>query len=121
MEPCYNDTSNKGVEDNYSYAMELASSSVLPIVLMAAVELKVLDIIAKAGPGAQLSPSEIASRLPAATRNLDTPEMLDRMLLLLASHSILTCSVELSSDQPLLVFEQQRRLFGLSAVANYFV
>lgn len=103
MESCYNDTSNKGEEDNYSYAMELASSSVLPMVLMAAVELKVLDIIAKAGPGAQLSPSEIASQLPAATRNPDAPEMLDRMLRLLASHSILTCSVDLSSDQPLLL------------------
>ncbi|XP_058195787.1 caffeic acid 3-O-methyltransferase-like isoform X1 [Rhododendron vialii] len=125
MEPCYNDSTNKEEEDSHSYAMELSSSSVLPMVLMAVVELKVLDIIAKAGPGAQLSPSEIASRLPAATHNPDAPEMLDRMLRLLASHSILTCSVDLSSDQPppplAARLEQQRRLYGLLAMAKYFV
>lgn len=46
-------------QQHYSYAIELAFSSVLPKVMRAAVELQVLDIIAKAGPGAQLSPSQV--------------------------------------------------------------
>ncbi len=44
-------------------AMQLASASVLPMVLKSAIELELLEIIAKAGPGACLSPSEIASQL----------------------------------------------------------
>lgn len=75
-----------------------------------------------AGPGAQLSPSEIASRLPVIS-NRDAPEMLDRMLCLLASNSILTCSV-VSSDHPSstpAAIVGQTRLYGLAPVANYFV
>ncbi|KAI8529366.1 hypothetical protein RHMOL_Rhmol12G0220000 [Rhododendron molle] len=113
-------TVSKEEEENCLYAMQLASSSVLPMVLKAAAELKVFDIIAKAGPGAQLSPSEIVSRLPDSW-NPGAPEMLDRMLRLLASYSILVCS-ELSSDQPPpAALVGQRRLYGLAPVAKYFV
>ncbi|KAG5564902.1 hypothetical protein RHGRI_000939 [Rhododendron griersonianum] len=95
------------------------------MVMRAAVELQVLDVIAKAGPGAQLSPYQIVSRLPAAdtlVSNPDAPEMLDRMLRLLASHSILTCSLvnddrDQSPDRALV----GRRLYGLAPVAKYFV
>nr|WCF44273.1 caffeic acid 0-methyltransferase 1 [Vaccinium corymbosum] len=130
MAPC--DTNkDQQEEQQYSNAVELALSPVLPFVMKAVVELQVLDAIAEAGPGAQLSPSQIASRLPgpagAATsveRNPDAPEMLDRMLRLLASYSILTCSVvDLHSDDhdspaPPLV---DRRLYGLTPLAKYFV
>ncbi|XP_058195788.1 cathecol O-methyltransferase 1-like isoform X2 [Rhododendron vialii] len=119
MEPSYG-TVSKEEEENCLYAMQLASSSVLPMVLKAAAELKVFDIIAKAGPGAQLSPFEIASCLPDSC-NPGAPEMLDRMLRLLASYSILVCS-ELSSDQPPpAALVGQRRLYGLAPVAKYFV
>ncbi|KAH7850499.1 hypothetical protein Vadar_033962 [Vaccinium darrowii] len=121
------DKSNKDEEEEKqcSYAMELALSSLLPMVMKAAVELQVLDIIAKAGPGAQLSPSQIASRLPANTlvRNPNAAEMLDRMLRFLASHSILTCSIldlrfdDDTNSDPLV----DRRLYGLAPVAKYFV
>ncbi|KAE9462881.1 hypothetical protein C3L33_05216, partial [Rhododendron williamsianum] len=110
-------------QQQYSYAVELALSPVLPFVLKAVVELQVFDIIAKAGPGAQLSPSQIASQLPPAgptalVGNPDAPEMLDRMLRLLASHSILTCSV-VDHDSPAPALD--RRLYGLAPVAKYFV
>lgn len=96
------------------YAMRLLSSSVLPMVLNAVAELDVFEILAKAGPGAQLSPQEIASHLHA--KNPDAPAMLDRMLRLLVSNSILTCSVV--DGEPIGVV---RRHYGLAPVAKYFV
>ncbi|KAL2478608.1 Flavone 3'-O-methyltransferase 1 [Forsythia ovata] len=91
-----------------AYAMQLVTSSVLPMVLNTAMELNVFQILAKAGPAAQLTPHEIASHMP--TTNSDAPAMLDRMLRLLVSYSVLTCSV---SDG--------QRHYGLAPVANYFV
>ncbi|GKC83358.1 caffeic acid 3-O-methyltransferase-like protein [Tanacetum coccineum] len=70
--------------------MQLVTSSSLPMVLLNAIKLKVLDTIAEAGPNACLSAHEIASCL--SIRNPDAPDMLDRMLHLLASHSIVTCT-----------------------------
>ncbi|KAH7519395.1 hypothetical protein FEM48_Zijuj08G0031600 [Ziziphus jujuba var. spinosa] len=80
----------EGVE-SFSYAMQLAMSSVLPMSMQCAIELGIFDIIAKAGQEAKLSPSEIAAHMP--TTNPDAPAMLDRLLRLLASHSVLTCSL----------------------------
>ncbi|CAN1161906.1 Caffeic acid 3-O-methyltransferase [Linum perenne] len=76
--------------------MQLASASVLPMVLKSALELDLLEIISKAGPGSYLSPSEIASHLP--TNNPEAPVVLDRICRLLASYSVLTCSLRNSSD-----------------------
>ncbi|XP_058179058.1 caffeic acid 3-O-methyltransferase-like [Rhododendron vialii] len=132
MEPCYRDNRDEDKDDEkqYSYAMEVIRSSVLPLVLKAVIELEALDIIAKEGPGAQLSASEIASRLPpsaaASGRNPDAPEMLDRMLRFLASHSILTCSAAISSsDDPTTTGPAapvgETRVYGLAPVAKYFV
>ncbi|CAH8313340.1 unnamed protein product [Eruca vesicaria subsp. sativa] len=72
--------------------MQLSSASVLPMVMKAAIELDLLEIMAKNDgfSGAQMSPSKLASHLP--TNNPDAHVMLDRILRLLASHSILTCS-----------------------------
>ncbi|XP_059634463.1 caffeic acid 3-O-methyltransferase-like [Cornus florida] len=101
-------------EQHCSYAMELVNSSTLPMVLNATIELGVLEIIAKAGPGAHLSPVEIASQIP--TTNPEAPTMLDRILRLLASYSVLTCSVvDGDCDGP------TRRMYGLAPVAKYFV
>ncbi|KAL5738835.1 hypothetical protein ACOSP7_031596 [Xanthoceras sorbifolium] len=101
---------------NYLFAMQLASGSVLPMVLKSAIELDLLEIIAKAGPGAFMSPKEMASHLP--TKNPDAPLMLDRILRLLASYSILTCSLRNSSlpaDDG-----KVERLYGLAPVCKYF-
>nr|AOS51484.1 caffeic acid 3-O-methyltransferase-like isoform X1 [Calamus jenkinsianus] len=78
------------------YALQLGSASVLPMTLKAAVELGVLEIITKAGWEAKLSPAEVAAQLP--TENPKAAVMLDRILRLLASYNILTCSVEDDAD-----------------------
>ncbi|PON71950.1 O-methyltransferase COMT-type [Parasponia andersonii] len=100
-------------EEANLFAMQLASASVLPMVLKTAIELDLLEIIAKAGPGAYLSPSDIASQLP--TTNPDAPVMLDRVLRLLASYSILTYSLR---ELP---HGKVERLYGLASVSKYLI
>jgi caffeic acid 3-O-methyltransferase / acetylserotonin O-methyltransferase len=100
-------------DEECMFAMQLASASVVPMALKAAIELDVLEIIAKAGPGAQLSPSHIVSQLP--TQNPDAPTMLDRILRLLASYSILTCSLSNDKDG------RVERLYGLAPVCKFLV
>ena len=101
-------------EEANLFAMQLASASVLPMVLKSAIELGLLEIIAKAGPGAHLSPTDIASQLPI-TNNPDAPVMLDRILRLLACYSILTYNLRTLSDGKV------ERLYGLAPVAKYMV
>ncbi|XP_042480157.1 caffeic acid 3-O-methyltransferase 1-like [Macadamia integrifolia] len=107
--------SNEEQEDEEAcmHAMQLASFSVLPMVLKSAVELDLFEIIAKAGAGAQLSPSEITAQLP--TQNPEAPVMLDRMLRLLASYSILTCSQTTLDDG------SPQRFYGLAPVCKFLV
>lgn len=95
------------------FAMQLARVSALPMALKAAIELDLLEIIAKAGPGAQLSTTQIASQLP--THNPDAPALIDRILRLLASYSILSCSV-VDRDNGLV-----ERLYGLEPVCEFLV
>ncbi|TQD94518.1 hypothetical protein C1H46_019763 [Malus baccata] len=94
-------------EEANLFAMQLASASVLPMVLKAAIELDLLEIMAKAGPGAFVSPADLSSQLP--TKNPDAPVMLDRMLRVLASYSILTYSLRTLPDGKV------ERLYGLGA------
>ncbi|XP_077248345.1 caffeic acid 3-O-methyltransferase-like isoform X1 [Tasmannia lanceolata] len=100
-------------EESFMFAMQLTSASVLPMALKAAIELEVLEIIAKEGSGAKLSPSQIVSQLP--TQNPDAPTMLDRILRLLASYSILTCSVITDENG------QIERLYGLAPVCKFLL
>ncbi|XP_042486903.1 caffeic acid 3-O-methyltransferase-like [Macadamia integrifolia] len=94
-------------------ASQLACMSLVPMVVKAAIELNLLEIMAKAGPGKQLSASEIAAQL--STQNLDAPDMLERILRFLASNSILTCSVVSGDDGHV------QNLYGLTPVSKYFV
>ncbi|KAH0456234.1 hypothetical protein IEQ34_014141 [Dendrobium chrysotoxum] len=96
----YNATADGSIDDDAAclYAMQLVSFSVLPMTLKAAVELKLLETISLAGPDAQLSPSELASLLPFIS-NPQAPVMLDRILRLLASYSILSCSLSPSGER----------------------
>ncbi|KAF3790688.1 Flavone 3'-O-methyltransferase 1 [Nymphaea thermarum] len=74
-------------------AWHLVSGSVLPMALKAAIEMGLLEVMAKAHlhEGIPLLTShEIAARLSA--KNPDAPALLERLLRLLASHSILSCS-----------------------------
>ncbi|KAK7848236.1 isoliquiritigenin 2'-o-methyltransferase, partial [Quercus suber] len=100
-------------DDPCLYALLLSSSHVFPMVLNAAIELNLFEIIAKSSPYAFLSPSEIASKLP--TQNPDAPYMLDRMLRLLASYSLLTCSMRTCEDG------RVERLYGVSPAGKFYV
>ncbi|KAG8382577.1 hypothetical protein BUALT_Bualt05G0092100 [Buddleja alternifolia] len=101
MKSCSNE------EDDWSqYAMQLVNISVLPMVLKACMELDVLEIIRQ---NTQISPSQIASQLPC--HNPDSAAlMLDKMLSLLASYSILICSAN-----------QAERFYSLAPVSKYFL
>ncbi|KAB2627614.1 caffeic acid 3-O-methyltransferase 1-like [Pyrus ussuriensis x Pyrus communis] len=104
-------------EENFCYAMQIAFSSVLSMSMQSAIELGVFDIIAKAGPGAKLSSSEIVAHIGSGTRNSEAPMMLDRILRLLASHSILICSFVANEEDG----SDSQRLYSLGPVSNYFV
>nr|QHS84909.1 caffeic acid O-methyltransferase [Pyrus sinkiangensis] len=98
-------------EEANLFAMQLASGSSLPMVLKAAIELDLLEGMAKARPGACDSPADIAWQLP--TTNPDAPVMLDRILRLLASYSILTSGLRTLPDGKV------RRLYGLGPVCKF--
>ncbi|KAI3431943.1 uncharacterized protein J3R85_007826 [Psidium guajava] len=95
-------------------AMLFVSSNVFPMALKAAIQLGVFDIMARAGPGALVSASEVASQL--TTQSSEADPKLDRMLRLLASHSLLSCEVR-ERDGGLAV----ERLYGLTPAARYFL
>ncbi|CAI9108355.1 OLC1v1007928C1 [Oldenlandia corymbosa var. corymbosa] len=103
-------------DQHFSYAMMLITSMSLPMVLKAAVRLGLFEIIAGAA-GEQLSSSQIASKLSSPTTPTNqesTAGMVDRMLRLLASHSVLTCS-------SVVVDGREQSVYGLAPVAKYFV
>ncbi|CAA7022840.1 unnamed protein product [Microthlaspi erraticum] len=70
-------------------AQSLVNTMAFPMVLKAALELGVIDTITSVDEGVWLSSSEIVLRLPIKPTNPEAPVLLDRMLILLASHSIL--------------------------------
>ncbi|KAL9448404.1 hypothetical protein AB3S75_015813 [Citrus x aurantiifolia] len=97
-------------DQNFAYANQLAMGTVLPMAMQAVYELGIFQIIDKAGPGAKLSASDIAAQLP--TKNKDAPTMLDRILRLLASYSVVECSLDGSGA---------RRRYNLNSVSKYYV
>lgn len=103
----------KDEEEANLFAMQLASFSVVPMVLKSAIELDLLEIMAKAGPGAYMSPADIAAKLP--TKNPEAATMLDRMLRLLASYSVLTYSLRHLPDG------RVERLYGLAPVCKFLI
>ncbi|PHU23582.1 Caffeic acid 3-O-methyltransferase [Capsicum chinense] len=98
-------------DEAFVFAMQLASASVLPMVLKATVELDLLEIMAKSGPGAFISPSELAAQLP--TKNPEAPVMLDRMFRLLATYSVLNCTLRTLPDG------RVERLYSLAPVCKF--
>lgn len=101
-------------DESFLFAMQLATASVLPMVLKTAIELDVLETIAKAGPGGSISSSELVSQLPKVN-NPEAPVMLDRICSLLASHSVLTCTLKESDDGCV------ERLYGLAPVCKFLI
>ncbi|KAJ8443732.1 hypothetical protein Cgig2_029637 [Carnegiea gigantea] len=101
-------------EELCSFALSIATSSSLLMVLKAIIKLDVIGIINRAGPGAHLSPAQIAAQLPTKDPGATT-SMLDRMLRVLANNSILSCSLRaLPNDGPI------ERLYGLAPVCQFF-
>ncbi|KAM1029777.1 hypothetical protein ACFX14_042272 [Malus domestica] len=98
-------------EETKLFAMRLANAPFLPMVLKAALELDLLEIMAKAGPGTFVSPTDLASQLP--TKNPDDPVMLDCMMHLLVSYSILTHSLSTLPDNNV------ERLYGLGPICKF--
>ena len=98
-------------EEACNYAMKLATACVLPMTLKAVIELKLLEIISRAGPGAELSPKEIADQIP--TNNPLAASNIDRILRLLSSYAILTCSSAESDSGRL------NRRYGLAPVSKF--
>lgn len=77
-------------ENNYSYAIQIANSCALPMVLNTIIELGVLQIIHDQAGSEGLLPSEIMAGVE--TKNPEAPSMVDRMLRLLATYSIVGCN-----------------------------
>ncbi|KAM7507709.1 hypothetical protein LguiA_018162 [Lonicera macranthoides] len=101
---------NKEEDEAIACAMQLSSSFVVPMVLNVAIELGLLKIIAKTG---QMSPSEMASHLP--TKNKDASAMLDSIMRLLATHSVVTCSLSNPEGGG-----EVERLYGLTPTGELF-
>ncbi|GAB4844883.1 hypothetical protein Ancab_040111 [Ancistrocladus abbreviatus] len=106
---------NNEEEEAGVYALHLALAYTVPPVLKAAIDLNLLDIIAEAGPGEFLSAAEIAAKLP--TKNPDAAAMINRMLRLLASYSLLQCS----SREVEGGVEGVERVYGIAPAGKFFV
>lgn len=104
-------------QDGILFAMNMMSTMVYPFVVRTAVELGIFDIIAKAGEGAKLSAEEIIEQL--GTKNPEAPTMLDRLLRLLASHSMLSSSLDTEDLQH--GQNSPKRLYSLTYASKYFV
>ncbi|KAL5731692.1 caffeate O-methyltransferase [Ranunculus cassubicifolius] len=100
-------------EEDFLFATQLATGSMFYMAMQVAVELDLFGIIQKAGPNVQISPRDIASQLP--TKNPSAASMLDRILRLLASYSILKSTLVTHENGVV------ERLYGLTSVCRYFV
>ncbi|KAL6128480.1 hypothetical protein ACLB2K_071835 [Fragaria x ananassa] len=76
--------------------------------MQSAIDLGLFDVIYKAGTDAKLSASDIAAEI--GTKDPQALAMMDRILRLLTSHSVLSCSVVTG-----------QRLYNLTAVSKHFV
>ncbi|CAN6459825.1 unnamed protein product [Victoria cruziana] len=91
----------------------------LSMAFKAAIELGILEVMAKASEGegsTLLTPEEIAAQLKA--KNPDAPAMLERLLRLLASQSILTCSTTINTDADQ---NTNQRRYGLGDISRFFL
>lgn len=105
------DEKEKEEEEVGKLAVRLANACILPMALKSAVELHVIDIISAAGDGVFLSASDVVSQLPGTNPN--APVVLDRILRLLASYSILICSLRTKEDGSV------ERLYGAGPICKF--
>ncbi|KAL5998620.1 hypothetical protein ACLOJK_009563 [Asimina triloba] len=91
---------------------QIVAAGCVPKFLKAAVELKVLENLANAGPGAKLTAAELVSKIHMPVNNPNAEATLDRILLVLASFSIL------SSDK---LGPDGKRRYGLTPVCQELI
>ncbi|RHN78895.1 putative methyltransferase [Medicago truncatula] len=99
----------------YLSALLLCFSRIFPAILNAPIDLNLFDIIAKLQSSSEystFSASEIASELP--NQHPELAERLERMLTVLASYSLLTCSIRSNEDG------NKERVYALSSIGQYF-
>ncbi|KAK7274537.1 hypothetical protein RIF29_15631 [Crotalaria pallida] len=105
-------------DDAYQTALLLGNLRIFSAFLNAAVDLNLFEIIAKSTRSSSsnnmCSASEIASQLP--NQHPDLANRLDRMLPLLASFSLLTCSLRTNEEED----GKSERVYALSPVGEYF-
>ncbi|KAF7836141.1 isoliquiritigenin 2'-O-methyltransferase-like [Senna tora] len=102
-------------------AMILCFTQIQSGAINAAIELNIFDIIANKSNinnGRHVSATEVASELPASARHQNLVPKLDRLLRLLANHSLLTCSYGAANGDG---DSQGERLYGISSVGKFFV
>jgi len=103
----------EGDQDGILFAMNMVSTVVYPLAVKTANELGIFDIIAKAGEGAKLSAEEITEKI--GVKNPEAPTMVDRILRLLASHSMLSSCLGEDGQN------SGKRVYGLTYASKYFV
>ncbi|RYR24222.1 hypothetical protein Ahy_B02g057715 isoform E [Arachis hypogaea] len=124
------DESNKNLlkeeeEDGMLFAMDLGVLVAFPMAVKTAFELGIFDIIAKGGEHAKFSSEDIASKI--GSTNPNAPSMVDRLLRLLASHSLLSCSSlpQVTKDEDDqehgLIASAHKTVYSLTAASKYFV
>ncbi|CAH8356236.1 unnamed protein product [Eruca vesicaria subsp. sativa] len=100
-------------------AESIVNTVAFPMVLKAALELGVIDTITAAGNDAWLSPSEITASLRTKPKNPEAPVLLDRMLRLLVSHSMLKCRIVECRENGRT--GNMERVYAAEPVCKYFV
>lgn len=98
-------------DSNFLFATQLVGASVFPSVLKAAIELDLLELIKKQGPDAFVSAAELAALIRAT--NPEASGMLDRILSMLASYSVLKCRQKTLPDGG------AERLYSLAPVCGF--
>ncbi|XP_028760620.1 isoliquiritigenin 2'-O-methyltransferase-like [Neltuma alba] len=105
------------VDSSVLSAFLLRSGQIFSAALNAAIELNLFDIIAEEG-GRHVSASEVASKLPGSSQHRDLAFRIDRLLRLLASHSLLSFRVREKGEEEGGALE---RLYALSSIGRHFV
>ncbi|KAL9255021.1 Cathecol O-methyltransferase 1-like protein [Drosera capensis] len=103
------DESEKKDKENMDYALQLIASLGLPMVIRTALKLNIFDIIASNG---KMSATEITTYL--STQNNQAEAIIERMLRLLVSYSILACSMVAHGEGI------DQKVYGLTSVGMYF-
>ncbi|KAL8102004.1 caffeic acid 3-O-methyltransferase-like [Apium graveolens] len=116
--------SKKGEEaSEFELALQVNSGAILGMVMKAAIELDIFEIMAKASTvngtspfgddAKKLSSDDIVAQLP--TQNPAASAMLDRILRFLASKSILNWTTIVGEDC------KEKSLYGLTSICKYYI